>query len=167
VPCKENGLTLPALLSKALLAFAIEFEREAEVSLAISANVLRLIGDGAVAVLEFPRLAGISKEAVATALKFLEQRGYAAVESEPGSRAKRVVLTARGRSARELYQRLVCEIEKRWRSRFGERAVDRLRQSLEQLAASLGRRRYCEACGHTPTDGERPSARSNSYRTIR
>ncbi len=37
-----SRLSLPALLSKVLLAFAMEFERESELSLAISANVVRV-----------------------------------------------------------------------------------------------------------------------------
>jgi hypothetical protein len=44
---KSDGgshLELPALLSKVLLAFALEFEKESEVSLAIGANLLRLVG---------------------------------------------------------------------------------------------------------------------------
>jgi hypothetical protein len=67
--------SLPALLSKVLLAFAIEFERDGTVSLAISANVLRLAGDGGIRVRDLPRMSGVSKEAIAVALKFLETRG--------------------------------------------------------------------------------------------
>lgn len=68
---------LPALLAKALLMFALEFEKESHVSLAIGANILRLAGDGDLRVRDLPRLAGISKEAIAMALGFLEKRGYA------------------------------------------------------------------------------------------
>ena len=39
----DPGDALPALLSRALLAFAIEFERESALSLAISANLVRVL----------------------------------------------------------------------------------------------------------------------------
>ena len=61
--------TLPALLSK-VLAFAVEFERDSPVSLAIGANVLRIAGEGP-RVRDLPRLAGVSKEAIAMAVSFL------------------------------------------------------------------------------------------------
>ena len=44
---EESGSDLPlsALLSRVLLAFAIEFERQSDLSLAIGANVLRVLGE--------------------------------------------------------------------------------------------------------------------------
>lgn len=41
----DSSLPLSALLSKVLLAFAIEFENESEVSLAIGANVVRVLDE--------------------------------------------------------------------------------------------------------------------------
>jgi DNA-binding MarR family transcriptional regulator len=129
--------SLPALLSRILLAFAIDFESESNVSLAICANVLRLSGEEELRVQGLPRLAGISKEAVAMALGFLEKRGYAAVTAaSPGARTKALVLTPKGRRAREEYQRLRADIEDRWGKRFSA-AVTRLRNSLEQMESSL------------------------------
>ena len=128
-------LTLPALLSQVLLAFALEFEGESEVSIAIGANVLR-VATQAVPVRDLPRLSSVSKEAIAMALSFLSKRGYALVEPEsPGSRLKAVRLTAKGHQARDVYNRLVWEIEDRWSNRFGNGAVTNLRQRLEQIAA--------------------------------
>ncbi len=129
-----SHLELPAQLAKVLLAFALEFEKESEVSLAISANVLRLIGEEGVRVRDLPRLSAVSKEAIATSLSFLGKRGYAMVQTEPAGRLKVVLLTSKGRAARETYQQLVWTIEKRWHTRFGEEAVARLRDLLERLA---------------------------------
>jgi hypothetical protein len=56
---RASSLTLPALLSK--LVFAIEFEGESTVSLAIGANVLRLVGAEGIRVRDLPRLASVSK----------------------------------------------------------------------------------------------------------
>jgi len=127
-------LPLPALLSRVLLMFAIDFEGESDVSLAIGANVLRLVGEEGVRVRDLPRLAGVSKEAIAMAMSFLQKRDYAAVKPElPGSRVKVLTLTAKGRRARDEYQRLVWAIEDRWESNFGEETVRGLREALERL----------------------------------
>jgi DNA-binding MarR family transcriptional regulator len=125
---------LPALLSKVLLAFAIEFERNTEVSLAIGANVLRLAGEKGVRVRDLPLLAAVSKEAIAMALSFLQKRGYAGVESESSDvRAKVLVLTPKGRRAQAAYRELVWAIEERWKARFGHETIRTLRELLERL----------------------------------
>jgi DNA-binding MarR family transcriptional regulator len=121
-------------LSKVLLSFAIEFENESVVSLAISANILRLAVEQTLRVRDVPQLAGASNEAVAMSLSFLEKQGYARVQPEsPGSRIKLLVLTPKGQAAQKIYQPLSSAIEHRWRTRFGEKAVQHLRASLEQL----------------------------------
>ena len=51
------ALSLADLLSRVLLAFALEYERVSNVSLAIGANVLRVLDDTAVRVRDLPRLA--------------------------------------------------------------------------------------------------------------
>ena len=125
---------LPALLSKVLLAFAIEFESKSEVSLAIAADVLRLVGEKGVRVRDLPRLAAVSKEAIVMSLNFLQKRGYAVVESESlGSRVKLLVLTPKGRRAHKAYLQLVRTIEERWQARFGNDAIHSLRELLESL----------------------------------
>jgi DNA-binding MarR family transcriptional regulator len=130
----EESLRLPTLLSRVLLAFTLEFERESEVSLAISANVLRLIGEEGVRVRDLPRLSGVSKEAIAMAAGFLVKRRFVVVEPDPAaSRTKVVRLTAKGRAAQAEYLQLLDTIEKRWQARFGEDAIRSLREPLEQL----------------------------------
>jgi DNA-binding MarR family transcriptional regulator len=133
-PAEAPTEALPSLLSKALLWFAMEFEQESEISLAIAANILRLVGDEPVAARELPRLAAVSKEAIAMGLSFLEKRGYG-VTVAAGARTKGLRLTDAGRKARRSYQELVGAIEERWRARFGADAVNRLRAALEHLTA--------------------------------
>jgi DNA-binding MarR family transcriptional regulator len=129
-----SSINLPALLAQVLLAFTLEFERESDVSLAIGANVLRLVGDEGVPVRDLPRLSGVSKEAIATALGFLEKRRFALIEPDPAaSRTKVVRLTPKGRKAQGTYRQLLGVIEKRWLARFGEDAIRNLRQPLERL----------------------------------
>jgi DNA-binding MarR family transcriptional regulator len=133
----QQDATLPALLSKVLLAFALEYEREAELSIAIGANVLRLFpGDGAemLRVKDIPRLSGVSKEAAAVAASFLTKRGYARIESEsPTRRTKALRLTAKGQKVRDEYNRLIKAVEERWHSTFGHETIRHLRSSLEPL----------------------------------
>lgn len=132
----ESGHTLPALLSKILLAFAIEFERGSKVSLAVSANVLRLVDEHGVRVRDLPRLAGVSKEAIATGLSFLEKKGYAIVKPESlHSKVKMVLLTPEGSTARDAYDQRVSAIEENWRKRFDEGTIHQLRGSLERIIA--------------------------------
>ena len=132
---RTSSLPLVSLLSKALLAFAIEFEAESAISLAICANVLRLASPEAIRLRDLPRLSGVSKEGIATALSFLTKRGYAVVKPEsPRSRVKTLVLTPKGQEARNTYVNLLSAIEERWLARFGK-GLRALRNSLERLAA--------------------------------
>jgi hypothetical protein len=54
-----------------LLAFAIDYERESAVSLAIGANILRVLDEDPVRVRELPVLTGVSKEAISMANGYL------------------------------------------------------------------------------------------------
>jgi DNA-binding MarR family transcriptional regulator len=136
VAARQDQLPLSALLSRVLLAFAIEFERESDLSLAISANVVRVLNEKGVRVRDVPLLAGVSKEAISMALGFLQKKGIAIVdvETDPaGSRAKIARLTSKGRAAQVAYRQLVGSIEERWKTRFGEKTIRTLRDLLERL----------------------------------
>jgi hypothetical protein len=63
-----SELPLPALLARVLLAFALEFEHESGLSLAIGANVLRVVEEQGTAVRKIPARRRVSKEAVTVAL---------------------------------------------------------------------------------------------------
>jgi DNA-binding MarR family transcriptional regulator len=129
-----TSLSLDSLLSKVLLSYAIEFERESEVSLAICANVLRLAYQEGVEVSDLPRLSGVSKEAIAISLSFLGKRGYAVIQPKSTASRKVLMLTPKGRRVQDRYRQLLLAMEERWQARFGEQAIGRLRELLEQLA---------------------------------
>jgi DNA-binding MarR family transcriptional regulator len=130
----SSGCTLPILLSKVLLAFAIEFERDSDIPLAMSSNALRLIGQEGARVRDLPRLSGVSKPAIAMSLGRLEERGLAVVQPESaGCRVKILRLTPKGRIAQDAYHRLILDVEQRWQARFGKDVVRNLRESLERL----------------------------------
>jgi methyltransferase (TIGR00027 family) len=129
------GLPLSALLSRVLLSFALEYEREAGLSLAISANVLRVLGRGGTRLRDLPPLTGTSKEAVSWALGILIREHRAAEEPDPAaSRRKIARLTPGGLDAQRLYHQFLGTIEQRWHERFTGSAIDALRRSLAALA---------------------------------
>jgi len=128
-------LPLWALLSKPLLAFATEFEQESDVSLAISANMLRVLTDDGVRVSDIPALAGVSKESIAMAMGVLRKGGLVSEEPDVArARGKVIRLTDRGLAAQRAYHDLTGVIEERWRTRFGANRLEALRASLEPLA---------------------------------
>ncbi len=125
---------LSTLLSRVLLAFTVDFERESNLSLAISANVLRVLNGTGVRLRDLPRLSGVSKEAIKMSLGFLVKRGYVLVEAHPNeSRHKQARLTPKGTKASDLYRTLVRAIEERWQARFGQTNIHNLRRLLEKL----------------------------------
>jgi DNA-binding MarR family transcriptional regulator len=138
-----SRLPLSALLSQVLLAFAIEFERESDLSLAISANVVRVLDEKGVPVRDLPLLSGVSKEAISMAMGYLQKRQVATVEPDPaGGRAKVALLTPQGRKAQDAYRQLLGIIEERWQARFGKDTIRILRKMLEGLALFRGLEPY-------------------------
>jgi hypothetical protein len=128
-------LPLSALLSRVLLAFALEYEHESELSLAVGANLLRVLRAEGTRLRDLPVLAGISKEAVAWAMGVLLRSGLAVAEPDPAaSRGTVVRLTPAGLRDQILYLELLGAIEDRWRQRFGSDAIGALRRPLEELA---------------------------------
>ncbi len=124
-----------ALLSRTLLAFASEFEQESHLSLAICANILRVLDEKGVRVRDLPILSGVSKESINMGMGILHKFKLAGLEKDPSGGPWKVVrLTARGVEVRKLYERTVAAVEERWLSRFDPEAIRRLREALEELA---------------------------------
>jgi DNA-binding MarR family transcriptional regulator len=133
-----ESLTLPELLARPLTAFALEFEESTELSLALCADVLRVLNEKGVRVPDLPSLSGVSKEAISMALGFLAKRGLCLEEQEGAGKARVVRLTPKGRVAQLAYLQLENEIESQWATRFGDR-IPRLRKALEKLLGDSGR----------------------------
>jgi Ser/Thr protein kinase RdoA (MazF antagonist) len=111
-PPGEAGPALPlvTLLSRVVLGVALEFERESKVSLAVSANVLRVVGEEPVPIRDLPGLTGVSREAVDMSVKLLTNRKNAVVEPAP-DRGQQIRLTATGRAIRERTRPLLDRVE--------------------------------------------------------
>jgi DNA-binding MarR family transcriptional regulator len=131
----DSGLPLPALLSRVLLLLAIEFERESDLSLAISANLVRVLDEKGVRARDLPVLTGVSKEAISMAMGILQKKRVAVVEPyRTGGPAKVARLTPGGREAQRAYRQRLDIIETRWLARFGKETIRTLRDLLERLA---------------------------------
>jgi DNA-binding MarR family transcriptional regulator len=112
-----SRLTLPELLSKVLLACALDFESASDLALGvytdrgagrleISANVLRVLDDGGTRVRDLPAATGVAQMAIGNWLGRLDEHRYLSVGADPGGgRFKVARLTPRGRAAREAYRR--------------------------------------------------------------
>jgi hypothetical protein len=132
---KPEALPLSALLSRVLLSFAVEYERQAGLALAIGANVLRVLDAEGTRLRDLPALSGTSKEAVSWALGILTRGELAAEEPDPAaSRGKIARLTPRGLDAQRVYHELAGAIEQSWHERFTHGATGALRASLQPLA---------------------------------
>ncbi len=131
-------LNLVQLLARVLVAFALEFESVSKLSLAMCADVLRVMNEKGVRVRDLPALSGVSKEAIAMAMGFMKKRGLCVEEQAGAGKARVVKLTPKGRSALESFGRILADTEARWEQRFGDRMA-RLRKALEKLLGDSGR----------------------------
>jgi hypothetical protein len=138
-PAGDGGLAEePALitsLSQVLLLFAADYERGAKLSLAVHLDGLRVLDAEGVALRELPRLAGVSKEAIAMIVKHLERvRCVELVPAPDGGRGKHARLTAeRGVKARVAGRRRQQRVLDEWRQRFGVDAIAELHGALEPI----------------------------------
>jgi hypothetical protein len=133
---EDSSLRLYARLSRVLLEFTIDFEKDSNVALPIAANTLRILGTEPTPMRDVPGLAGVSKEGTVQALTVLQRHDLAVVEPIPGDRGKQVRLTADGGRAQAAYHHLVDEVEESWRSRFGDKIMSDLKKSLTSLVGS-------------------------------
>ena len=136
-----DELPLVSLLARVLLAFVLEFEAASPVSLAIEANVLRVLGQGDTRQRDLPRRSGISKEAIAMALGLLAKRGLVTIGADPAEpRTKVVGLTNAGRAVHAGATSLLEAIEDRRLAQPGGPALAAVRASLEPLVGDGGAR---------------------------
>ena len=145
----DTQLSLTALLSKVLLALALDFDDHSDLSLGIytagvgsrlpiCANVLRLIGDDGVAVAKIPELSGVDKMAIDNWIGILDKRGYIEVSTQPGARRRVARLTLKGVRARDAYFQWNGSLERRWPDARSSTAVRRLRRTAEEIVGDPG-----------------------------
>jgi DNA-binding MarR family transcriptional regulator len=131
---EQNELPLHALLSKVLLAFALCYEARSKISLALGANILRVLSGDVIPLRDLPLRGGVSKESVAMATRFLETHGCVLQEPlEEKSRGVGMLLTEKGKTAQEKYFSTLASVEKDWNEHLGEDALIELRQALVRV----------------------------------
>jgi Mn-dependent DtxR family transcriptional regulator len=118
---------LAALLSQALLAFTLDYEAESTLSLAMGANILRVLSADGAPKRDVPARSGVSKEAVAAAVGYLERKGFATIGP-----ARSVQLTEKGVQAQAQHVRLMERLDRRWDNRLADVLI-----AGEQLALGL------------------------------
>lgn len=155
----DADLPLNALLSHALVAFTIEFDNEFErrlieptgetfkiwkrevflVSLAMWANFLRFLADGEKPVAELARLGCCDGQRMKSVLNGFRRWRLVVVEPPADTGRKPpfgewlVRPTSAGERCLSLWEPLPQAIEARWRSRFGDAAIDALRTQLADI----------------------------------
>ena len=149
----EPDPDLSALLSRVLLAYTIEHEDAADVSLPIGSNVLRVLGTDRVRVRDIPLATGVSKEAVAMSMTWLDSAGHITVEPDPSGRGKVVRITASGVQAQGAHARRLAEAEGAWETRFGKARIDALRRALEAILNQPGGEDGPLSAGSVPPPG--------------
>lgn len=144
-------LSLPNRLSSLLAAFQQEYDRESAVPLRLCANTLRVLGETPTRASEIPRLTGSSPEGSDAGWQL---KPYIIVTADPSAkRGKVVALSPRGLAAQQTYHRLTAEIEQRWESKFGEKTVRELRESLQDFLTRRGKVAPLLAEGLIPPPG--------------
>ena len=148
---------LITLLSRALLLFALDYERGAKLSLAVQLDGLRVLDADGVAVRDLPRLTGVSKEAIAMIVNRLERVGCVDLVPIPGrGRGKHARLTAErgvrpeppGAAARARADELARAVRRRRGIRAAASArADRRRRHARGLAAVRRARRRIRTAG--------------------
>ncbi len=126
----EDGLPLPVLLSRVLLAFALDFERDSRTPISLCANAIRVLSDEPIPEAEISKRTGCSDETSGIGWQL---EPYIVVQADPArGRGKFVRLSEAGIKAQHKYYRLAGEIEETWVERFSG-ATKELRESLTAL----------------------------------
>ena len=131
----DSVLALPALLARALLMIAIDFEARSKVSLANFADVLRLLDERPVPIRDLPLRSGVSKEAISMGLGVLVKRGLAVIDQNPTGRPGKVArLTMKGTTSQGMHERLLRAVEEDLELPFGAGVIGAVRELLSRLA---------------------------------
>jgi DNA-binding MarR family transcriptional regulator len=126
----EGGLPLPVLLSRVLLAFALDFERESQTPISLCANAIRVLSDEPAPESEIPKRTGCSVE---TAGLGWQHKPYIVVERDPArGRGRFVRLSEAGIKAQQEYYACTRDVEETWGKRF-RAATKEIRQALTNL----------------------------------
>jgi DNA-binding MarR family transcriptional regulator len=99
-----------------------------------SVGVFRTVDPGGTRPGELARRAGVTPQAMAEFVRYLEGRGYVERIPDPSDgRARLVRLTAKGREAAVAAHTVMDGIEERWKRTLGAKRFAELKQMLSEL----------------------------------
>ena len=137
---------LPVLLGRAIGAFTLDYDQARGADRSIPqlgtwANALRVLDADGTDQRQLARRAVISKRVAEVVVNRLERLGRVAVEKQAiegkRSKTKLVRLTASGEVGRASAAALVDTVQADWRQRFGNDAIDGLRDALSTVVDRL------------------------------
>jgi DNA-binding MarR family transcriptional regulator len=139
---QQHSVALPGLFEAAKQALLAEFERELAKSgygdiRPTHGCVFRFVRDDGMRLTDLAANAGITKQSCGELIDDLVKLGYVERVPDPEDRrAKLIYLTERGKEAQRFGFALFAELEERWAERFGSERLAKVREMLEEVAAS-------------------------------
>jgi len=101
--------------------------------------VLRTLGDGPTTITRLAERLEITKQGAGQLVDDMERRGYVERRPDPSdARARLLHLTDRGQAALKAARRYHASYERRLRTRFGDDAIDTVRDVLAAMAGEAG-----------------------------
>jgi hypothetical protein len=150
----EQEHNLPALFAKVLLALAMEFEGESLLSLAICANLLRVLNEKGVKLRDLPILTGVSKESISMAMGIVRKARLVKVEKGSSDEPWLLVrLTSTGVAIQQVYRQHLRGLEKTWKQRFGQKILEDVRKALEGIVGDVSAEQSLLFQGIEPAPG--------------
>jgi DNA-binding MarR family transcriptional regulator len=99
---------------------------------------IRTIDAGADTASELARQLGVSKQAAAKTIAFLEERGYVSGEIDPrDSRRRRFKVTDEGHALLRTGEQVFDELRAQWAERIGAEELERLEEALSDLGIRI------------------------------
>lgn len=117
-----SHLPLSALVSQAIVAFAMRYEDSSPVAFALAASIISRIAPEGRPVSEIRDPVGLSA---------LTRHGFLNIVQN--KRTKLAVLTSRGQAVRANHKARVDTVEREWEDSFGSQNITRLRAILEEV----------------------------------
>jgi hypothetical protein len=137
-----GGVGLPVLLSRALVEYTRDVEREGvgvrpAPSLPLWANLLHHVGQHDLDLRDIPRLSRLSRRAVRSGVHGLERQRWISVHEPEAPGAPRIVrATPEGERVRDAWRAVVDVVEEHWRAGLVGR-LDTLHHCLAGLVAQF------------------------------
>ena len=142
IDISQARIPLPGLLEVVEEALFRDFRAELEAAGYADIRpthgcAFRFIREEGLRLTDLAALAGMTKQSIGEVVDDLVGLGYVERIPDPQDRrAKLIRLTSRGKEAQKIGFGLFAEVEGRWADRYGPERIARLRDLLEEIAAT-------------------------------